>query len=114
MTSRRRAIRVQLRTLTSRVEDLEEAGRCLRTEVRTRRLVVVDDHDRPRVVAEVRRDVAELHVDVPRRPGGGHTSVLMFAAPVDRLMGFGQGMGVQLWVDGEEVDRLEVWRDEPE
>ena len=83
-------------------------------EVRTRRLVVVDDNDRARVVAEVRRDVAGLHVDVPHRPGAGQTSVLVFAAPVDRLMGFGPGAGLQLWVDGEEVDRLEVWRDELE
>ncbi len=112
MKSWKRVVRAQLQALVSRVEDLEDADRYLRMEVRTRRLVVIDDNDRARVVAEVRRDVAELHVEVPGRPGEAPTSVLLFAAPVDRLMGFGPGVGVQRWVHGEEVDRLEVWRDE--
>lgn len=57
---------------------------------------------------------AELPVDLLHRPDEDRTSALLFAAPVDRLMGFGHGVGVQLRVDGEEVDRLEVWRDEQE
>ncbi|MHB1585274.1 MAG: hypothetical protein ACYC0E_16155 [Acidimicrobiales bacterium] len=108
----RRSTRARLQALSSRLEHLEEAARYLQMEVRTRRLVIVDDEGRERVVGEVRRDVAELHVDVPRRRGDGHTSVLLFAAPVDRIMGFGPGIGLQLWVDGEAVERLEVWQDE--
>jgi hypothetical protein len=52
-------------------------------EVRTRRLGITDDDDRPRIVAEVVNGVAELRLDVPgERPRTA--SVTLYANPGDR------------------------------
>jgi hypothetical protein len=59
-----------------------------RTEIRTRRLVIADDHDRPRIVAEVVNGVAEVRVTTT----DPETYVLIYAGPVAQ---------VQAWADGD-------------
>ncbi|HVX20334.1 MAG TPA: hypothetical protein VHB02_03195 [Acidimicrobiales bacterium] len=95
--------------LGERVARLEAAVAALGAEVRTGRLVVVDQQARPRIVAEVVDGTAEVRLDLP---GGGDRSalsVLVFANPGDRELDLAPGVGVQLWVDGDEVDRLVAW-----
>ncbi len=78
-------------------------------EIRARRLVVVDESNCERLVAEVVDDILELRMDLPSSRPGRRTSLLCFAAP-----GFDQmsaGIGVQLWVDGDVVDEVSWWAD---
>ena len=89
---------------------LETAVAALAAEIQTRRLVVVDDRGRPRIVAEVVGSTAEVRLDLPGDGDQPAMSVLVFANPGDEAVGLGPGVGVQLWVDGDEVDRLVVWR----
>jgi hypothetical protein len=57
-----------------------EIGRLVIDEVRTRRLVVVDDAGRPRVTVTVERGTASVRVDAP----DGDPSVELYAVgPVD-------------------------------
>jgi len=94
-----------------RLARLEAAVAAMADEVRTRRLVVVDGHGDRRVVAEVVDATAEVRLELPAPPHRPRTSVLVFANPGDPVVGLDPGVGVQLWVDGEEVDRLVAWRD---
>jgi hypothetical protein len=79
--------------------------RSRRTEITTRRLIVADSDDRPRIVAEVVNEVAELRVST-LDPA---TYVLMYAGPVS--VGGPDGIGVDLFVHGDSVARLQAWAD---
>jgi hypothetical protein len=76
-------------------------------EVRTRRLVITDDDDRPRIVAEVVNGVAELRLDVPGELPRA-ASVTLYANPGDDLTG-DPSVGVQLWGAGESRVELNLW-----
>ncbi len=79
-------------------------------EVRTRRLTLVDEDGRERLVAEMVGSVAELRFDLPGLPPGRRTSLLLFAVP--EQLDWCAGLGVQLWVDGNLVDELTWWQDQ--
>ena len=73
------------------------------TEVRTRRLVISDDQDRPRIVAEVVEGVAEVRVETD----DPDTHVLVYAGS---RAGFGsEGLGVDVFVNGNSVARIHAW-----
>ena len=63
----------------SRLVAAEAALAGLAQEVRTRRLVVVDDRDRERMVAELIGEDAYLRLDLPRREGEGTTGLILYA-----------------------------------
>jgi hypothetical protein len=54
----------------------------MQEEVRTRRLIILDDLDRERIVAEVVDGVAELRMDLPAS-SDDRTGLLLFAHPGD-------------------------------
>lgn len=97
------------RGLLERLEALEERIASLDGEVRTRRLALVGDGGHERLVAEIVAGVTELRLDLPDRPPGGRTSLLVFAVPDQP--DWCAGLGVQLWVDGDLVDELTWWAD---
>lgn len=72
----------------------------LATEVRTRRVVVVDAGGRPRVVLSADPGVGSVRLD----DAGGTASVELYA--VDPLEGDGPEVGVVLVVDGDVVRSL--------
>lgn len=93
-------------------ERLERAVEGQENGVRTRRLVVVDHQSTERIVAEVVPDgTAEVRMDLPGRPEGERTALLLFATPGNEGIGFPSGVGVQAWVDGDAVRELCAWRD---
>lgn len=96
--------------LTARVVRLEAALAALGLELRTRRLVVLDSAQRPRITAEVIDGVAELRVELRPSPTSATPAVLAFAAPGDAPGGAGldPAIGVQLWADGEGLVELVV------
>ena len=71
-------------------------------EVRTRRLVVVDDDGHERIVGEVVSGYAELRLDLPGTAPERSTSLLLFASDV-RGNDQGPSLGFQLWIDGDSV-----------
>jgi hypothetical protein len=75
------------------------------TEVRTRRLVIADEEDRPRIVAEVVNGVAELRV-VTEDP---RTHVLVYAGRI--VVSGPEGLGLDLFVEGDSVARVHAWTD---
>lgn len=74
-------------------------------EIRTRRLVVTDEHDEARIVAEVVRGVAELRAAT----GDPQTYVLLYAGPgsADDT----SSIGIELFVGGDSVARIHAWTD---
>jgi hypothetical protein len=89
----------------------EDQVAAVHAEVRTRRLVVVDDQGDEQVVGEVVNGQAELRVQL-RSPVGRSTTVLFYAAPDGgttplapaSAFSFGQKGGrveVNLWADGD-------------
>jgi hypothetical protein len=102
-------------TVEARLADLEAAVAGFGHEVRSRRLVVIDEHGRERMVAEVRGGQAELRVQLPVGPaavGGAATtsgdSVVFFACPAGL---FDAGVGLQLWGGGETLGELAAWEE---
>lgn len=95
--------------LTTRLARVEAALAELTKEVRTRRLVVVDDDGQERITGEIVRGTAELSVDLPGQPPGRRSSVLAFANPGDEELGLPPGLGVQLWLEGDAVDEFGAW-----
>ncbi|HXQ18137.1 MAG TPA: hypothetical protein VN781_00755 [Acidimicrobiales bacterium] len=95
--------------LTARMARLEAALEALGLELRTRRLVVLDGAQRPRITAEVIDGVAELRVEL--HPSASATAaVLAFAAPGGDAEGTGldPSIGVQLWAGGDGLVELVV------
>lgn len=95
--------------LTTRLARVEAALADLTNEIRTRRLVVVDDDGQERITGEVVRGTAELSVDLSGQPSGRRSSVLVFANPGDEELLLPPGLGIQLWVQGDAVDELGTW-----
>lgn len=80
-------------------------------ELRVRRLVLVDQHDQERLVAELIDNVLELRLDLPHQQAGSRTSLLLFAVPEQQE--YCAGVGMQLWVDGDMVQEFAWWSDQP-
>ncbi|MGH9091292.1 MAG: hypothetical protein ACRDZR_07955 [Acidimicrobiales bacterium] len=78
-------------------------------EVRTRRLVVVDEVGEERIVATVDRGQATLQVLVAGCPDGEETMVDISAGDDPE---FGPSIGVHLCARGDEVAVFTVWRDD--
>lgn len=95
--------------VVTRLDRVEAVLAAITDEVRTRRLVVVDDDDQERITGEVVRGTVELSVDLPGQPPGRRSSVLVFANPGDEQLGLPPGLGVQLWVAGDAVDEFATW-----
>lgn len=80
---------------------MEAAADALGREVRTRRLVVTDDADQPRIVAEVTGSAVELRLQVGGEPARSDTvSVLLFAVDTPPGLDLAAGAGIQLWRAG--------------
>lgn len=97
----------------TRLRALEEAVAGQRGEIRTRRLVVTDERDDERVVAEVVGTTAELRVQLPPPLGGGApgAAVVAFASPAapGRPGGTdGDAIGLQVWAAGDALVELEA------
>ena len=96
--------------LEDRVQRMEETVAGMGREVRTRRLVIVDHQDDERIVGEVEPGgVAELRLDLPGRPVGNRTSVLLFSNPGTPVYELPSGTGVHLWLDGDAIKEFDVW-----
>ena len=80
-------------------------------EVRTRRLVVVDEGGEPRIVATVDRSHASLRVLVAGCERGEETMVDISAGDDPE---FGPTIGVHLCGRGDEMAVMSVWRDDTE
>lgn len=78
----------------------------LAQEVRTRRLVVVDDRGRERIVAELVGDDAFVRLDLVRREGEGTTGLVLSATDG----GDTASLGVEFWAEGNSVGGFDVWR----
>ena len=98
-----------LRELRARLAELESKVAQLTDELRTGRLVVLDERERERLVAEVVDGVLELRLELPPAPPGRRSALLAFTSP--GCEPFGSGLGLQLWADGELVDELCWWAD---
>ena len=92
--------------LAARLARLEERVDRLGRELRTRRLVLLDEQDAERLVAEVTDRVVLLRLLLSgdRPPGDG---LVLFAAPATEDLP--PGCGLQVWQDGELVTFLEWW-----
>lgn len=96
--------------LVDRVQRMEETLAGMGQEVRTRRLVVVDHQDDERIVGEVEPGgVAELRLDLPGRPRGNRTSVMLFSNLGTPVYDLPPGVGVHLWLDGEPINEFDIW-----
>lgn len=77
-------------------------------EVRTRRLVVVDEAGEEHIVAEVNGGHAEVQLflagSVP-----GHDSMVVLSAGSDPQLG--PTVGVHLWAEGDQLAGFSGWRD---
>ncbi len=76
----------------------EDKSSC-QSEIRTRRLVVVDDSGAERIIAEVANGQAELRVALSER-GQPSTGALLYAAPNAGDIDLGPMLGLQLRADG--------------
>ncbi len=113
--------------MQARLAALERSVRAMADEIRTRRLVVVDDLGRVRLVAEVVGETTELRLELPGAPGdraadaddgaasrsgAGRAAVVLHATPstVDGPDdGLGPAVGIQLWADGDSVVEIDSW-----
>jgi hypothetical protein len=94
--------------MAGRVARLERALEALGLELRTRKLVVLDSEETPRITAEVVDGVAELRVELASSPAAATPAVLVFAAAHRTREGatFDPAIGVQLWADGDGLVEL--------
>ena len=114
--------------IPARLAALERSVRAMADEIRTRRLVVVDDRGRARLVTEVVGETAELRLELPNgppgdratvpddgdgsHPGESRAAVVLHATPatVDGPDdGLGPAVGIQLWADGDSVVEIDSW-----
>lgn len=103
----------RLESVEGRLSIVERCVAGLRDEVRTRQLVVVDDHDHPRIVGEVFGDVAELRLELPGTPEMPGPELLLFAITrthpgPDEL---GPAIGMQLRAGDGALFELDAWPD---
>jgi hypothetical protein len=54
--------------------------------------------------------VTELRIDVPGSAPGEGSALLLFATDGQEDTGFESGIGVQLWVEGDEVATYSAWQ----
>jgi hypothetical protein len=102
----------ELAGLAERVAALEARLAELAQSVRTSRLVIVDDDNHERVVAEVLDGVLELRIDLPSSTPGRRTGLLIFSIPEQPELC--AGFGLQLWANGNIVNELAWWADQEE
>ncbi len=96
--------------LEARLARLEVAVARQPAELRTRRLLIVDEHDIPRIVGEVHSGgMAELRLDAGGESDDNSASVSVFATPGDRPLGAGCGSGLQVWINRNAVDEITAW-----
>jgi hypothetical protein len=106
------------RAVEERLSDLERAVFAVSDRIRTRELIVVDDHGRPRIVATTLCDTAELRVQLPEPSDGrGRAEVLLYASPLTfghdaDLEGIGPAVGLQLWAGGDVVGEFDAFCDD--
>lgn len=75
-----------------------------------RRVVVVDEHGRPRLVAETAGDTIELRLEVPGGAAGRRSAVVLHASGTPGTGGPDAPLlGLQLWADGEVLAELDAW-----
>jgi hypothetical protein len=96
--------------LLQRVDALEREIAAMRLQVRTGRLVVVDEAGRERLVAGLVGPAIELRLPLAASTPSRITEVVLFA--VEGRDGLAGGVGVQLWGDGTVVRELTLWQDE--
>jgi hypothetical protein len=70
-----------------------------RSEIRARRLAVVDDCNAERIIAEVANGQAEVRLELSQQ-GQPLTGAVLYAAPDGGDMDLGPMLGLQLWADG--------------
>jgi hypothetical protein len=99
-------------TVRERLASLETLISDLANEVRTERLVVQDSEGRTRVVAEIVGGVTEVRLDVPGSPSGEGAALLLFATDGQDDTGSEAGVGIQLWIEGDEVAGYSTWRNQ--
>jgi hypothetical protein len=91
--------------LHSRLESLERIVAAQQAEVRTRRLVVVDETGTERVVTDVGTSFAELRLRIgARRP----LDVVLVAAHEPSDPAAGSTAGIEVWLDGDHVGGFTV------
>jgi len=93
---------------TGRPAAAEAALVALSQEVRTRRLVVVDDRDRERIVAELVGDDAFLRLELLRPEGEGTTGLVLSVTTGGDVDS--PGVGVEFWADGDAIGGIDAWR----
>jgi hypothetical protein len=103
-------VRGRRRAVRARIGALEAAIEALGAQVCTRRVAVVDRDGIERIVGEVVDGYAELRVELPASSSTGPASLLLFATPPHAELG--DGTGLQIWADGEEILEICAWRDE--
>ncbi|MHB8246433.1 MAG: hypothetical protein ACYDGN_14015 [Acidimicrobiales bacterium] len=96
--------------LCERVARLQSELARLRDVVRTNRLVVVDEEDRERLVAEINDGVLELRLQLPSGGAGQRTELLAFTTPPRDVLA--PGLGMQLWANGNLVKEFCWWDDQ--
>jgi len=97
-------------TVEERLSVLEASIGNLANELRTGRLVVQDKEGRPQVVAEIVGGVTEFRIDVPGSPSGEGAALLLFATDGQDDTGSEAGVGIQLWIEGDEIATYSAWR----
>jgi hypothetical protein len=97
-------------TIEERLTVLETSISDLASEVRTGRLVVQDEEGRTRVVGEIVGGVTEFRLDVPGSPSGEGAALLLFATDGQDDTGAEAGVGIQLWIEGDEIATYSAWR----
>ena len=93
-------------TVETRLSQLEAKVRGMETELGTRRLVIVDNQDRPRVITEVGHH-AELRVEIPSDHGQRIAAVLYTCPATEDEE---PSIGVSLQADGKAEVELSIVR----
>ena len=85
-------------------------------EVRTGRLVVIDDHGDAVLTAECVGGTTELRVEIPSGSVGRSTAAVLYAGDPARAQEragvpceLGPAVGLQVWADGDAVAELDAW-----
>jgi hypothetical protein len=95
--------------LCRQVAELQHRVERLDSEMRTRRLAVVDDEGRERLVAEAVGEVLEVRMDLPTEGPRGRTGLVCFTTPGDGELS--AGLGAQVWVRGDLAGEVSWWAD---